>query len=349
MDKNTNQGFESTASNVDSIEYDEKRDDINLDQMVVSDDENYSEVHHHHRTHSHSHHSGHRSHHRRRRNSSKKKNNKFLAFMKKHRSVLVNIISCTFSVVLLIIFAVNVDFSRPEKGEDNYVNITQTTVSIETSFYPDKVVLVNDAIVYYMDSNNDSSATEVYKLYSGYKNALNEGVPVSFTYRVVGLPTNVEARSAELEISENDDYRDALVYQLNLDESSIDLYNLKTATKYYYRVSLVLNDDCVIGTTGSFETEQSPRILKIDGAVNVRDIGGWVTENGRVVQQGLLFRGSELDGSVEPDYKITDSGLQQMIGNLGVRFDMDLRASHENKEGTDALGKNVVHEYYGVG
>ncbi len=170
-----------------------------------------------------------------------------------------------------------------------------------------------------------------------------------FTFRVSGLPGGVTALSATLDISENDDYRDARTYKLDLEASELEIYNLKTGTSYYYKVTLTLDNGVILGTNGTFSTEQSPRILNIDGAVNVRDIGGLQTADGKTVKRGLFYRGSELDGAVVREYKITDRGLQQMIGELGVRFDMDLRSSYSNKEGTDALGKNVLHKYYGTG
>ena len=170
-----------------------------------------------------------------------------------------------------------------------------------------------------------------------------------FTYRVTGLPNGVQAQTATLELSESGDYQEALIYRLDLDDTSIDIYNLKAGVKYYYRVNLTLDNAVEIGTTGCVETENAPRILNIDGAANVRDIGGWNTLNGQKIKQGLLYRGSEIDGAVQAEYKITDFGLQQMIGDLGIRFDMDLRSSSENKDGIDALGKNVVHKYYGIG
>ncbi len=332
-----------------------------IEDQTLSGDEHHhhhhsEHSHHHHHHHHHSGHSHHHKHHRRHRrrrhnrnNSSKKKPNKLVAFFKKHRSILINILSCTISVVLLVVMAFNIDDSRSNQADGAYTNVTKSTVQIETSVYSDKILLVSDAISYYMNPDNDASANEVYKSFDGYKQRLNMGMPLNFAYRVTGLPSDVEAQSAVLEISEHEDYRDALSYTLDLDVSSLDIYNLKTGTSYYYRVNLTLDNGSVIGTTGAFETVKSPRILNIDGTVNARDIGGWTTTDGRVVKQGLLYRGSEIDGEVQPDYKITDRGLQQMIGDLGVRFDMDLRSASENKSGVDALGKNVVHKYYGVG
>lgn len=317
---------------------------VDTDETAVSEDEHGEEHHHHHHHH-------HRRHHRRHRHrsSSQKKNNKFATFLKRNRSSLINILSCTLSVVLLVIVALNIDFSKPNGAEHGYTDITQSTVQIETSVYPEKILMVSDAISYYMNPDNDMNANGVYKSFEGHKRTLNVGLPLEFTYRVTGLPSDVKARSAVLEIAEDQTYQDAVTYQLNLNDASVEIYNLKTGTKYYYRVNLTLDNDSIVGTTGSFETEKSPRILNVDGIVNVRDIGGWSTADGGTIKQGLLYRGSELDGAVQPEYKLTDRGLQQMISELGIRFDMDLRSASENKSGTDALGKNVVHNYYGVG
>ena len=319
---------------------------IAADDVGIREQEHEEHHHYHHR-----HHRGHsrRKHHHHKHKPSKKKN-KFAAFIKKHRGALINILSCTVSVVLLIVLAVSIDFSRPESKEVNHTDITQSTVQIETSVYHEKALLVSDAISYYVQQKDSKvSANEVYKLFNGHKRDLNLGLPLSFTYRVTGLPGGIDAQSAMLEVSENADFSEAMTYKLDLDGTGSSLYNLKTGTKYYYRVTLMLTNGGDIATTGSFETEASPRILNIDGAVNVRDIGGWSTKDGRTIKQGLLYRGSKIDGAVEPEYKITDLGLQQMIAGLGIRFDMDLRSSHENENGTDALGKNVAHKYYGVG
>lgn len=326
---------ENNQQNINSIEVAE-------DQTVINDEHHY---HHHH--HHGSHHNRHYGRHRRRRSSGKKK--KIVAFFKKNRSVLINVLSCTVSVVLLVIMALNIDFSKPSEPANSPVNVTQSTIQIEASIYPEKVLMVSDALIYYMDPNNDASANEVYKLFEGHKRDLNEGLPLRFTYRVTGLPNGVQAQTATLELSESGDYQEALIYRLDLDDTSIDIYNLKAGVKYYYRVNLTLDNAVEIGTTGCVETENAPRILNIDGTANVRDIGGWNTLNGQKIKQGLLYRGSEIDGAVQAEYKITDFGLQQMIGDLGIRFDMDLRSSSENKDGIDALGKNVVHKYYGIG
>ncbi len=308
--------------------------------------------HHHHRhSHGHRHHHSH-SHsrsHSRHRSSSSKKNNKIVSYLKRNKNTLINIISCSVSVVLLVVLAFNVDKKEPtgtDTENSEYTEFTKSTIKIETSIYPKKVSLVSSAISYYLDSSNDSTAIEAYRAFDGYKGGLNQGVSVPFIYRVIGLPSDTAMESAELYISESDSNDPGKIYKLDANAENINISNLKTGARYEYRLSLTLTNGCVIGTTGSFETEKSPRILTVDGAINVRDIGGYSTADGKIVKQGLLFRGSEIDGAVESGYLITDKGLQQIIGELGVRFDMDLRSPTDNKNGTDALGRNVIHKYY---
>lgn len=305
-----------------------------------SDEKLYHAEHRHTHKHHHSHHIRHR-----RKHSSKKK--KITAFFKRYKNVLINVLSCSISVILLILLATDVDKTDPSVvDESNYTGITQSIIKIETSLYSEPISLVSGAISYYMDSSNDCTALEAYRAFNGYTKTLNYGSPVTLIYRIIGLPSGVFVQSARLYLSESETYQPAQAYLFDVDAEKIDIYNLKTATQYYYRLNVSLTNECVIETAGSFKTDVSPRILNIEGAVNVRDIGGWNTVDGKTVRQGLLFRGSEMDGAVEPSYLITDKGLHQMTGELGVRFDMDLRSPTDNKNGTHALGNNVIHKYY---
>ena len=150
--------------------------------------------HSHHHGHHHSHH--HRHHHRRRR-ASNKKGKKVLSFLKQHRSVLINILSCTLSAVLLIIVGFNVDSFKQKNNDKILSEVTQSTIKIETSVFSEKISLVSEAVAYYMNPNNTSDALKVYKSFDGYKGGLNLGKAVNITYRVLGLPTGVKTQSAQ--------------------------------------------------------------------------------------------------------------------------------------------------------
>ncbi len=305
-----------------------------------------SEEHHHHH-HSHHHHSHHHHSHRRKKSSSKKKQ-KLKAFFKNNRSVLINIAACTVSVVCLALLAFHKDTAATlDKSGENSVSVTDNVVKIESSVYLDEITLVTPAILAYMDEENTKSAHGVYGEYNGYKSELSKGLPLKYTYRLSGLPSGVEVDRAQLLVSEHEDFLSAVSYPLDPEGTDVQVYNLKPATHYFYRLDLTLSTGNTVSNSGDFKTAASPRLLFVDGAVNVRDFGGYTTESGKTVPYGLIYRGSEIDGAVVPDYKISERGAHELLYYLGVRYEMDLRADFT--EGTfDALGAGVVHEYFGM-
>jgi protein-tyrosine phosphatase len=125
----------------------------------------------------------------------------------------------------------------------------------------------------------------------------------------------------------------------------VSVYNLRTGTEYFYNGIFTLTDGTKLTLSGSFKTEAGPRLMHIDGLVNVRDLGGWITADGKTVKQGLLYRGSEMDGLVEEKFKLTPQGLEQMKA-LGIKTDLDLRHEGETVlEGEHILYNAIQYEY----
>jgi len=119
---------------------------------------------------------------------------------------------------------------------------------------------------------------------------------------------------------------------------------LYTNTTYYYQLE-AYTDNGTLTKRGNFMTLDTPRILNIDGVYNTRDIGNKVTRDGKVIKQGMIIRGTELDGAVEEEYLITNNGIIDLLNNLNIKFEMDLRVSNEKIK--DALGAGVIHKVYG--
>jgi protein tyrosine/serine phosphatase len=65
----------------------------------------------------------------------------------------------------------------------------------------------------------------------------------------------------------------------------------------------------------------SDRWLELDGAVNVRDLGGLQTEDGRTTKHGVVLRSDNLQGLSDKDVR--------RLGELGVRTIVDLRTPTE--------------------
>lgn len=114
-------------------------------------------------------------------------------------------------------------------------------------------------------------------------------------------------------ISEKDDMSSPL--QFKTKETTIDIYNLKVGAKYYWTVSA----DGETSMKYVFETKGGyPRFIKADNVSNFRDIGGYKTESGKYVKQGILFRSGQLEDA-------NSDGRKVIIGNLGIKTDLDLR------------------------
>ncbi|MGD6744852.1 tyrosine-protein phosphatase [Streptomyces sp. BH106] len=71
------------------------------------------------------------------------------------------------------------------------------------------------------------------------------------------------------------------------------------------------------------------RLIKLDGAVNFRDAGGYRTRDGHWVKMGEIYRSDALD-------KLTDADLAK-LGRLGIDTDYDLRTASERSSAPDRV------------
>lgn len=113
-------------------------------------------------------------------------------------------------------------------------------------------------------------------------------------------------QSSRLEISENPDFSDVFVRETSENYATVD--NFKTGTTYYWRVSG--------SQSRTFRTAAvHPRFIRVDGALNVRDIGGIG------ICQGLVYRGSAIDAP----FGITDMGKGIFREQLKIKTELELR------------------------
>lgn len=151
----------------------------------------------------------------------------------------------------------------------------------------------------------------------------------------VSLSWDPDAKgSYTVRVGEKPDLSDALTFQT--DVPSLDVYNLKIGTRYYWTVG-----DEPPATFVTFDAP--PRNLSVGGVINVRDLGGWKTESGRRVKQGLLYRTSALDCYSEDEKKmkplIDADGIKTLKDTLGIKTEIDLRVDHEGDSGYPPEGK----------
>jgi len=75
--------------------------------------------------------------------------------------------------------------------------------------------------------------------------------------------------------------------------------------------------------------DSATREIKLQGAVNFRDIGGYHTKNGKTVKMGLLYRSAALN-------TLTDADLTKLAA-LHIKYDFDFRGPYEVKTAPDKI------------
>lgn len=172
---------------------------------------------------------------------------------------------------------------------------------------------------------------------------LSHPLPVSFTWEAAGA----DVSEYTLSVSENEDMSDPWTYTTA--ECAMDVYNLKIGTTYYWTVAA----DGTESGKAFFTTEGTgPRNLYVDGVANVRDVGGYVTESGVRVRQGLLYRSGRYNENYGGKVTITEKGKATLLGELGVKTEIDLRGGandpSESLHGETALGGAVTYLHVGM-
>ena len=186
--------------------------------------------------------------------------------------------------------------------------------------------------------DKDDPTTKVFSLYRSFSEDKNSVLSGVTEYRV--------------EYSVNADFSDPILIETNPSQTSVELYNLYKATKYYVRVTAVTS----LGNKYAFSTFETadlgPRTMKIDGIYNVRDLGGYMTESGERTAQGRFFRGGAVSESTWTAYAgiaLSEEGKAYMRDVLGIKTDFDLRGAAENLNLTESSIPGADLEYYNVG
>lgn len=80
----------------------------------------------------------------------------------------------------------------------------------------------------------------------------------------------------------------------------------------------------------------TPTAIRLEGAENFRDIGGYETSDGRTVRSGLVYRANKLSS-------LTDADLAKLTA-ANVTLDVDLRNMWERRDDPDRLPEGVRYQ-----
>lgn len=114
--------------------------------------------------------------------------------------------------------------------------------------------------------------------------------------------------------------------------NSLLLEDLYSGQKYYWQIISEREDKTVRSAVFGFETLYAPRTVAVDGVSNIRDMGGYLTEGGRRMKRGIVYRGADLT-------RVTEAGIDKMVRVYGIKTELDLR--ERTNRGPSPLGKDI--------
>ena len=94
-------------------------------------------------------------------------------------------------------------------------------------------------------------------------------------------------------------------------------------------IVLFLTMILVVSTSFAQIADSAIREVKLQGAVNFRDIGGYKTKDGKKIKLGLLYRSAALN-------TLTDTDLAKLEA-LHIKYDFDFRGPYEVKTAPDKI------------
>lgn len=140
--------------------------------------------------------------------------------------------------------------------------------------------------------------------------------------------------SYEVEISETEDFNDPWIFTSK--KPTVKIKNLKLGTKYFWRVTSEVDGARLVSNEiGTFETENNLlRNLDCNKVRNFRDMGGYTTDNGEKVRQGLIFRSGRMSENYTGMNLLKADAIYALTNHLKIKTEIDLRKT-ENKENGD--------------
>ncbi len=156
----------------------------------------------------------------------------------------------------------------------------------------------------------------------------------------VMIPLPERESSLMLTYANNDAYEEHTM-TLKAGSAEAYIYNLLPQQTYVYTVT----DNGTTVTKGEFTTTGNLRMVYAPSAYNIRDLGGWLTQDGHRTNYGHLFRGSTLNG-----YANATAEDLQRLRDMGVGAEIDLRYKESYDKdmgcGTSAFGFTEGEDYY---
>ena len=184
------------------------------------------------------------------------------------------------------------------------------------AFAGSSVDIADDLTRFYLsfaDTNAQARWLEYYPVSGGH-----ERQNISFSWTDSGSNPNYLVYFAD-----NAEFKDAFI--VKTDKKSIDYVGIFTPGKTYYWKVVGLNNE-KWSAVDSFTVLDTPvRWISAGTVFNVRDLGGWTTTDGKVLNYGLIYRGAQLSLDQSGEKSYMDDYAFKVFDYLRMKTEIELR------------------------
>lgn len=188
---------------------------------------------------------------------------------------------------------------------------------------------VKDENRVYLDTGDVNGKNQTVRNATPDRSDKNTGVDLKFEVK-----EGHEKEEYKVLVSKNENFEGAKEYITN--EKSVNVKNLFVNTQYYWKVEA----DGEESEVGTFTTGNYVRWISARPLFNVRDNGGYMTQSGKRVKQGLVYRGGEITIKSWSEHALTATEeskkvFREDMGMVGG-VEIDLRGTGDIGDGYKA-------------
>ena len=183
---------------------------------------------------------------------------------------------------------------------------------------------VSDENRVYLDTGDVNGKNATVKNSTPDRSDKNTGVELKFEVK-----EGFEQEEYAVSLSTNENFENSVQYTTK--ENSINIQNLYANTQYYWKVRA--GDET--SDVGTFTTGDYVRWISARPVYNVRDLGGYMTESGKRVKQGLIYRGGEITNKAWGDHSQTNTpeSMRVFYQEMEIGIELDLRGAGDIGDG----------------
>ena len=183
---------------------------------------------------------------------------------------------------------------------------------------------VSDENRVYLDTGDVNGKNATVRNSTPDRSDKNTGVELKFEVK-----EGFEQEEYAVTLSTNENFENSVQYTTQ--ENSINIQNLYANTQYYWKVRA--GDET--SDVGTFTTGDYVRWISARPVYNVRDLGGYMTESGKRVKQGLIYRGGEITNKAWGDHSQTNTpeSMRVFYQEMEIGIELDLRGAGDIGDG----------------